>query len=167
MTEPRRHPTKVRVPPAWGASIIAGAGAGAVASFASVAVGILIHRQAQTLTFWTAISAGIFGGFLYGWLGRIARRPAAALWVITLVDATTGSFLIAFLPLVSGTHSLLRVPVVGAMAPLRPLIALVSVEHLGGRNFLAPSSLSDMVTLYLSAVAVSVLVPRWAKPRDR
>ncbi|HKV43117.1 MAG TPA: hypothetical protein VJT32_00345 [bacterium] len=169
MAKPQRHPTKIRVAPAWGASVIAGAGAGVVAGLTSAAAGTLMHGQAlhQTQILGSAFIVGILGGILYGWLGRITRRPVMALWVITLADATTGSFLIALLPLVSGPHSLLSFPVIGAMAPLRPLIALVSVGRVGPHNFLPRSSLPGMVTLYLSAIAVSMLVPRWAKPKDR
>jgi hypothetical protein len=158
----------VRPAPGWGASIIAGAGAGVAAALASVGAEIVMHAQAppRVATLWSAFVAGILGGILYGWLGRVVRRPVAALWVITLVIATIDSLLIATLPGASGPNRLLGIPIVGLIAPLRQLLALVGIGHLGTRHFPASSLLAVTTTHYVTAVAVSLLVPRWAKPRD-
>src|ERR1700693_1063021 len=116
----------VRAVPGWGASIIAGAGAGMGAALGSVGAEIVMHAQSppRGATLWSAFVAGILGGTLYGWLGRVVRRPGAALWVITLVLATIDSLLIATLPGASGSNRLAGIPIVGLLAPLRQLLAL-------------------------------------------
>ena len=159
----------VRAVPGWGASIIAGAGAGVVAALASVGAEIVMHAQAppRVATLWSAFVAGILGGILYGWLGRVVRRPAAALWVITLVVATIDSLLIATLPGASGPNPLRGIPIVGLIAPLRQLLALAGIGHLGTRHFPASSLLPVTTTHYVTAVAVSLLVPWWANPRGQ
>jgi hypothetical protein len=116
-------------------------------------------------TIWSAFVAGILGGILYSWLGRIVRRPTAALWAITLVVATIDSLLIAILPGPSGRDPSIGIPIVGLTTPLRQLLALVGIGHLGTRHFPAQYLLAFTITHYITAASVSLLVPWWAEPR--
>lgn len=169
MAQGRRQTPNVRAAPEWGTSIVAGAGAGVVAALASVGAEIVMHAQLPTriATLWSAFVAGILGGILYGWLGRAVRRPAAALWVITLVVATIDSLLIAILPFPEGPNPSIGIPIVGLMVPLRQLLALVGIGHLGTRHFPAQFLPADTTIHYITAVAVSLIVPWWAKPKDQ
>lgn len=159
----------VRAAPGWGASILAGAGAGVVAALASVGAEVVLQARTppHVPTLWSAFVAGILGGILWGVLGRVARRPAAALWVVTLAIATIDTLLIAYVPLASGPNPSTGIPIVGLTVPLRQLLALAGIGHLGTRYFPAQYMLADAATHYITAVAVSVLVPWWAKPRGR
>ncbi len=158
--------TTVRAVPSWGASVLAGIGAGVVAAVACVGAEIALHASLppRVPTLWSAFVAGILGGLLYGWLARVVRRPVAALWVIALVVATIDSLLIAALPPASGRGPSIGVPIVGLVAPLRQLLALVGIGHLGTRRFPASSLFAFTATHYITAVSVSLLVPWWARP---
>lgn len=159
--------THARALPNWGASVLAGVGAGAVAGVACVGAEIALHAQLppRVPTLWSAFVAGILGGLLYGWLARVVRRPAAALWAIALAVATIDSLLIAALPPASGRGPSLGLPIVGLVAPLRQLLALVGIGHFATRRFPASSLLAFTATHYITAVAVSLLVPWWARPK--
>jgi hypothetical protein len=156
--------TTIRAVPSWAASVLAGMGAGAVAAVACVASEMALRSQLppRVPTLWSAFVAGILGGLLYGWLARVVRRPAAALWAIALVVATIDSLLIAMLPAASGRGPSIGIPIVGLVAPLRQLLALVGIGHLGTRHFPASSLLAFTATHYITAVSVALLVPRWA-----
>jgi hypothetical protein len=159
----------MRVVPGWGLSILAGAGAGVVAAVAGVGAEIVLRSPAppHPATMGSAFVAGILGGLLYGVLGRLTRAPAAALWVITLVIATIDSVLIATLPLASGPNPSTGIPIVGLSVPVRQLLALAGIGHLGTRHFPARYIAADAATHYITAVAVSLLVPWGAGPRKR
>lgn len=167
MAEPIRRIPRAGVVPGWGVSIRAGAIAGAVAALASVGAEIVMHAQAppRVATLWSAFVAGILGGILYAWLGRVVRRPVEALWAITLGVATVASLLVAKLPGASGPNPSLGIPIVGLTAPLRQLLALVGLAHFGTRYFPARYLPADATTHYITAVAVSVLVPWWVKTK--
>jgi hypothetical protein len=111
------------------------------------------------------VVAGALGGLLYGWLSRISRRPVAALWVITLVVATIDSLLIAALPLPVGPNPSTGIPIVGLVVPIRQLFALVGIGRLGTHHFPAAYIAADTGTHYVTAAAVSLLVPSWARSR--
>lgn len=151
--------------PSWGASALAGIGAGAVAAVACVGVEIALHARLppRVPTLWSAFVAGILGGLLYGWLTRVVRRPVAALWAIALVVATIDSLLIAALPPASGRGPSTGVPIVGLVAPLRQLLVLVGIGHFSERRFPASSLLAFTATHYITAVSVSLLVPWLAR----
>jgi hypothetical protein len=154
-----------RPAPAWSLSLLAGIGAGVVAGAASVGAEVTLRARVppHTYTFWSALAAGVLGGLLYAWLARALPRPAPALWLIALGIATVDSALIAFLPLPSGGGRPL--PIAGLEVPLRQLLALVGIGRLGTRYFPASSLLADTATHYITAVAVSLLVPWWAPAR--
>ncbi|HLW48330.1 MAG TPA: hypothetical protein VKW09_11250 [bacterium] len=148
---------------------LAGAGAGAVAGLAGVGAEMLLRAAAPThpATLGSAFIAGILGGILYAVLGRVTRRPAAALWVITLAVATIDSLLIATEPLASGPNPSTGIPIVGLVVPARQLLALAGMGHLSTRHFPERYIVADAATHYITAVAVSLLVPWWAGPRRR
>jgi hypothetical protein len=162
-----RPTINVRAVPSWGTSVLAGIGAGAVAAVACVGAEMALRANfpPRVPTVWSAFVAGILGGLLYGWLARVVRRPAAALWAIALVVATVDSVLIAALPAASGRGPSIGIPIVGLVAPLRQLLALVGVGHLGTRRFPASALVSLTATHYVTAIAVSLLVPWWARPK--
>lgn len=90
-----------------------------------------------------------------------------ALWVITLAIATIDSLLIATLPYALGPNPSIGIPVVGLIVPVRQLLALVGIGHFGTRHFPAQYLLAAAMTHYITAVAVSLLVPWWAKPKNQ
>ena len=161
--------TNVHAGPSWGTSVLAGIGAGAVAAMACVGTEIALHSALppRVPTLWSAFVAGILGGVLYAWLARVVRRPEAALWAIALVIATIDSLLVAFLPAASGRGPSIGIPIVGLVAPLRQLLALVGIGHLGTRHFPASSLLAFTATHYITAVTVSLLVPWWARQKEK
>lgn len=142
--------------------------AGVVAALVSVVVEIatLSPLPPRDATLWSAFVAGILGGLLYGVLCRTVRRPIPVLWVVTLAIATIDSLLIAVLPGASGRSPNLGIPLSGLVAPLRQMLALVRVGHLGTRRF--PQAYLPVATAihYVVAVAVALLVPWWANPRQ-
>jgi len=158
-----------RAAPGWGPCILAGAGAGVVGAIAGVGVEIALRSPLppHVATVWSAFVAGILGGILYGVLGRLARNPAPALWAVTLLIATIDSALIWAVPIASGRSPSIGAPIAGLVAPARQLLALAGIGHLGTRHFPARYIAAATVTHYTTAVAVSLLVPRWAGPRDR
>jgi hypothetical protein len=159
--------TTVRAVPSWGASVLAGAGAGIVAAVACVGAEIALRSPLppRVPTVWSALVAGILGGLLYGWLARVVRRPVTALWVATLGIATIDSLLIAGLPAASGRGPSTGIPIAGLMAPLRQMLALVGIGHLGTRRFAAAALVAFTATHYITAVSVALLVPWWARPK--
>jgi hypothetical protein len=142
--------------------------AGIVAALLSVGLEIatLSPVPPHVATFWSAFVAGILGGLLYGVLCRTVRHPVVALWVITLVLATIDSLLIAMLPGAAGRSPNLGISLSGLTTPLRQILALVGIGHFGTRRY--PQAYLIVVTVihYITAVAVAVLVPWWAKPRQ-
>ena len=111
---------------------------------------------------WSAFVAGILGGLLYAWLHRFTRRPVLALWIITLGIATIDSLLIAALPFPAGPGPRIRVPIVGLIVPLRQLAALVGIGRFGEHHFPRASLPAVTVVHYVTAAAVSLIVPWWA-----
>jgi len=162
----------VRVPRAravgWGPGLLAGFGAGIIAALACVVAHWALHEPAPPSgpTAWSALVAGILGGLLYAWLGRVTRHPAGALWIVTLALATIDSLLIAFVPMPSGPGPRLGVPIVGLIVPLRQLAAFIGIGHLGTRHFAAGSLPNDILSHYVTALAVSIFVPRWTRQRS-
>jgi hypothetical protein len=154
--------------PGWVTSLAAGAMAGVVAALLSVVVEIVTLSPVPppVATVWSAFVAGILGGLLYGALCRTVRRPVVALWGVTLALATIDSLLIAMLPGASGRNPNLGIPLSGLVTPVRQVLALVGVGHLGTRRF--PQAYLPVATIihYIAAVAVALLVPWWAKPRE-
>lgn len=69
-------------------------------------------------------------------------------------------------PGASGRNPNLGIPLSGLVTPVRQLLAIVGVGHLGTRRY--PQAYLPVVTIihYVAAVAVAILVPWWAKPRQ-
>lgn len=151
----------------WGASALAGIVAGIGAGLASVIVEIVTAARVPPpdATFWSALVAGLLGGLLYGWLCRVSRRPIAALWVITLAIATIDSLLIATLPLAAGRNPSTGIPIYGLVVPLRQILALAGIGHFGRFHFPARYLAADTATHYVTAIAVSLIVPWLARGR--
>lgn len=153
--------------PGWGMSLIAGVGAGIVAAIVGVGLEVATGAKLppQVPTAWSALVAGALGGLLYGWLSRITSRPVMALWIISLVLATIDSLLIATQAFPEGSLSVPGIPIVGLVVPLRQAAALLGIGHFSQRHFPREYLLMDTLVHYVTAVAVSLLVPWWAKPR--
>ena len=148
---------------------MAGAGAGIVAALACLAVNAVFHARippADT-TAWSALVAGVLGGLLYAWLSRITSRPALTLWIVTLVLATIDSILIITQPFPAGAGPVFGIPIWGLTVPLKQAAALLGIGHFTGDRFPADSLVSDTLLHYVTAVAVSILVPLWARRKIR
>jgi ABC-type branched-subunit amino acid transport system permease subunit len=153
--------------PGFGRCLIAGIGAGIVAAVATVAAERVTSAPVPppVATAWSAFIAGILGGLLYGLLGRVSTQPVRLLWIITLVLATIDSIFIISYPIAVGSTSVLHVPVAGLVVPIRQFLALVGIGHFGRRHFPAAYLTTDTALHYITAVAVSILVPLWAGKR--
>lgn len=164
MAQAVRVPSKTGA--GWTMGFLAGIGAGIVAGLASVAVSLVGGRVPPPIaSWWSALVAGVAGGLLYVWLTRMTRRPAAAFWIITLVIATIDSLLIALLPLPSGGGTVLGIPLFGLVVPLKQLGAIIGLGHFSARHFPARFLATDAGMHYVTAVVVSLLVPRWVGTR--
>ncbi len=159
------RPDLKSAPPGWSACAVAGIGAGIVAGLAGAGAEMALRARAPTHipTFWSALVAGFLGGLLYGLLSRAVRRPQAVLWGVTLALATVETLLIAKLPLASGPNPPTGIPIAGLVVPVRQLLALAGFGHLGTRHFPAAYLAADATAHYITAVAVSLLVPWWAR----
>ena len=153
----------------WGAGLLAGVGAGIVAAVACLAVNAVFHARIPPAdaVAWSAFVAGVLGGLLYAWLTRITSRPAFTLWVVTLVLATIDSILIITQPFPEGSGRLFGIPLWGLMVPLRQAAALLGIGHFTNEHFPANYLVSDTLLHYVTAVAVSILVPLWAGRKTR
>ena len=147
----------------WGVGVLAGLGAGIVAAAATAATSLLGGRLPPAVpAAWSGFVAGIVGGLVYAWLTRITDRPVTVLWILTLVLATADSLLIALLPLPSGSASLFGIPIIGLLVPIKQVLALVGIGHFAAFRFPARALVTDAAMHYVTAVAVSLFVPRWA-----
>jgi hypothetical protein len=153
--------------PGWGMSIIAGIGAGIIAALASLGLEFATGARfpPHVPTAWSAFASGVLGGLLYGVLGRITSRPVLALWIITLLLATIDSLLIITKPFAEGSGVVAGIPLWGLMVPLRQAAALVGLGHFTDRHAPQQFLFVDTVIHYMTAVAVSLIVPWVAKPR--
>jgi hypothetical protein len=112
----------------------------------------------------SAFIAGVLGGLVYAAWSRVVSRPVLALWVTTLVLATTISVVISTLPFPAARIQL-PIPIVGLVVPLQQLAALVGLGGFGTARFPAQFLPATITMHYLTAVAVSLLVPWWAGRR--
>ena len=112
----------------------------------------------------SAFFAGVAGGLLYAVLLGNVRRPVSMLWVLTLGFATVDSLLIALLPLPVGPGLQGGLPIDGLIIPIEQIGALLGVWHFGPTHFPMAYLPADVLLHYLPAIAVAVLVPRWARP---
>ena len=150
----------------WRSGLLAGVGAGIVAAVACLAVNAVFRTRIPPAdaTAWSAFVAGVLGGLLYAWLSRITSRPALTLWIVTLVLATIDSILIITQPFPVGAGPLFGIPIWGLMVPLEQAAALVGIGHFTGQRFPANYLVSTTLLHYVTAVAVSILVP-WSAGR--
>jgi hypothetical protein len=150
----------------WGAGVLAGAGAGIVAALACVVL-VLVLREAPppTYTAWSAFVAGVLGGVVYAWMSRVVSRPALALWIISLGLATVDSLMIIALPLPAGPAPKIGIPAAGLIVPIRQAAALVGMGQFSDRHFPAAFLVNVTIIHYVTAVAVALLVPWWARRR--
>ena len=153
----------------WGSGLLAGVGAGIVAAVACLAVNAVFRTRIPPAdaTAWSAFVAGVLGGLLYAWLSRITSRPALTLWIVTLALATIDSILIITQPFPAGAGPLFGIPVWGLIVPLKQAEALLGIGHFTNEHFPANYLVSDTLLHYVTAVAVSILVPLWAGRKTR
>ncbi len=150
---------------AFGAALLAGIVAGIVAALGVIGAVALLHSRAPTPTIAGASTfvAGIVGGILYGIYGAGGRRPALWLWLSMLVLATGWSLL------VSRVHAPVGGPnvpyVVGILMPLKQIGGLLGLVKLGPRAFPPALVRVFIVTHYVAAVLISLIVPAVAPAR--
>jgi hypothetical protein len=150
----------------WGISLLAGVGAGFVAAVASVAALYVLRASVPPRgpSAWSAFVAGILGGLVYALLSRVTSRPRAALWITTLGLATIISIVVATLPFPQGSVRF-PIPIAGLLVPLRQVLALIGLGQFSDRRFPAAFLHVAIIQHYVTAVAVSLLVPRVARGR--
>ncbi len=153
--------------PRLSTGLVAGFVAGIVGGLGSIVAGWALRVSFPPLsdTAWSAFFAGLVGGPLYIVLVGAVRRPASVLWALTLGVATVDSLLIAVLPLPAGPGPAVGIPIQGLIIPVAQLGALLGLGHFGTTHFPVTYLPADAVLHYIPAVAVAVLVPRWAKNR--
>jgi hypothetical protein len=150
-------------------ALVAGLGAGVVGALGSIAaqLGLGIQFPLPSDTASSAFFAGLAGGLLYAVLVVAVRRPVTVLWILSLGIATLDSLLIAFLPLPAGPSLDVAIPIDGLVIPIEQLGALLGLAHFGTTHFPVTYLPADTLLHYIPAVAVALLVPRWAKPSPR
>lgn len=155
-------PARHGLSPALLAGLLAG-GVGALTSVgAELVLGVRFPLLSDTAS--SAFLAGLGGGLLYAVLVAIARWPIAVLWMLTLGIATLDSLLIALLPLPAGPGLGAGTPFDGLVIPIEQIGALLGVGHFGTTHFPVTYLPADTLLHYIPALAVAVLVPRWARP---
>lgn len=147
-------------------AVVAGLGAGLAGATASViaevALGVRFPLPADTAV--SSFVAGMGGGLVYAALVGNVRRPVSVLWILSLGIATVDSLLIALLPLPAGP-GLQGAPIDGLIIPIEQIGALLGIWQFGPTHFPASYLPADALLHYLPAIAVAVLVPRWAGHR--
>jgi hypothetical protein len=146
-------------------ALVAGFGAGVVGALSSVGaeLGLGVRFPLLTDTALSALFAGLAGGLLYAVLVGIVRRPVSVLWILSLGIATVDSLLIALLPLPAGPSLQVGTPIDGLIIPMEQVGALLGLGHFGTTHFPMMYLPADTILHYIPALAVAVLVPRWAK----
>ncbi|HVB10575.1 MAG TPA: hypothetical protein VNM16_09455 [Bacillota bacterium] len=151
----------------FGAALLGGVVAGVVAALGVIGAVALLGSRAPSPAIGgaSAFAAGIIGGILYGIFGG-TRRPAAWLWACMLVLATLWSVLVA------RVHAAVpggpNVPyIVGIMQPLRQLEGLLGLVKLGPRGYPPALVRVFIVTHYVGALLVALVVPAVAPARSR
>ena len=150
----------------WGRGLLAGIGAGLVAAVACVLLARITHARIPPVqpTFGSASIGGVLGGLVFAAWSRVVSRPVMALWITTLALATGISVAIATLPFPAARMQLpIQIP--GLLVPLQQLAALVGLGRFGTVRFPAQFLPVTIGMHYLTAVAVSLLVPRWSGRR--
>jgi hypothetical protein len=148
-------------------ALLAGLGAGLAAAAAAVTaeLALSVHFPLPADTAFSAFFAGVAGGLSYGLLVGNVRRPVSALWILTLGIATVDTLLITLLPLPAGPGLESGAPIDGLIIPIEQIGALLGIWHFGPTHFPAAYLPADALLHYLPALAVAVLVPRWAGHR--
>jgi hypothetical protein len=149
-----------------GQGVLAGVGAGVVAAAGVLVTSALLHARIPppVPAAGSAFVAGILGGLVYAFWSRSSARPAAALWITALFFATVISLLVALLPAPVGGAGRLSFAA-GLVVPLKQLLGLVGLYRFGPRGFPGPFVRVVVLQHYVTAVLVSLLVPRWARAR--
>ncbi|TMJ15424.1 MAG: hypothetical protein E6H02_01950 [Bacillati bacterium ANGP1] len=150
----------------WGRGLLAGIGAGLVAGVACVLLARVTHTRIPPVqpSFDSAFVGGILGGLAFAVWSRVVGRPVMALWVTTLVLATAVSVMIATLPFPAARVQL-PIPIPGLLVPFQQLGALIGLGRFGTARFPAQFLPVTIGMHYVTAVAVSLLVPRWSGRR--
>ena len=146
-------------------ALVAGLGAGVVGAVGSVAtqLGLGVRFPLLPDTASSAFFAGLAGGLLYAVLVGMVRRPVSALWILSLGIAMLDSLLIVLLPLPAGPTLKVGVPIDGLITPIEQIGALLGVGHFATVHFPVSYLPADTLLHFIPAVAVALLVPRWAK----
>ena len=115
-------------------------------------------------TFGSAFIGGVLGGIAFAAWSRVTGRPVTALWVTTLVLATAISVMISTLPFPAARVQL-PIPIPGLLVPFQQFGALLGFGRFGTARFPAQFLPVTITMHYLTAVVVSLLVPRWSGRR--
>ena len=150
----------------WGRGLLAGIGAGLVAGVACVLLARVTHTRIPPVqpSFDSAFVGGILGGLAFAAWSRVVGRPVMALWVTTLVLATAISIAVAALPF-PAVRVQLPIPIPGLLVPFQQFGALLGFGRFGTARFPAQFLPVTITMHYLTAVVVSLLVPRWSGRR--
>ena len=149
-------------------ALIAGIGAGAAAGLVNIGLLTLTHARIPPVvaTGWSSVVAGVLGGLVYALWSRISPRPAAALWLTSLLVATIDTIVIFALPFPTAGRHLGLAPLAGIVTPLLQILALAGI---GGSSpgHMPTSFLGIYLEVhYLTAIVVSGLIPIFARPKS-
>ncbi|HYM90403.1 MAG TPA: hypothetical protein VEW91_02070 [bacterium] len=150
-------------------ALLAGGAAGVVASVVCLGVRVVLPKPGPPpeAVAGSAFVAGVLGGLVFGWWDRVVRRPGLALWITSVALATLTSAFVAMLPAPATRISSLFYPVAGLVFYLEQAAALVGIGRFASFHVSGSYILADTVLHYVTAIAVSLLVPLWARPAPR
>jgi hypothetical protein len=149
-------------------ALAAGIGAGAAAGL--VNVGLLVLLQARNPpvmgTGGSSVAAGILGGAVYWAWSRISPRPAAALWLTSLLVATIDTIVIFTLPFPTAGRHIHVAALAGIVTPLLQILALFGIG--GSSPGRMPTTFLGIYleVHYVTAAVVSLLTPVFARPKS-
>jgi hypothetical protein len=124
------------------------------------------HIPPLQATVGSSVVAGAFAGLVYAVLTRISPRPAAALWLTSLLVATIDTMVIFVLPFPTAGRHLGLAPLAGIVTPLLQILALFGIGGFSSGHM--PTSFLGIYLWvhYLTAIVVSALIPVFARPKS-
>jgi len=149
-------------------ALAAGIAAGIVAGLINIGLILLTHSHLPPIraTLGSCVLAGALAGLVYAMWARISPRPAAALWLTSLLAATIDTVVLFMLPFPTAGRHLGLAPISGITTPLLQILALFGIGGFGDGHMPASFHGIYLAVHYVAAVVVSVLIPVFARPKS-